>query len=146
LGLAVNLGDRIEKIYLFSLLCEDIPRITQICRSHKFVWFEASNHTRDKGPQITRVTHRQTPKLISHTKFNKKNHNLSEMLLPLSLNISIRWLLLVVFNHSSYSKNLWKYYLFCYDMFYHYTYFKYFIIIFTFSQIFWIRQMVKRAS
>jgi hypothetical protein len=40
-------------------------------------------------------------------------------------------------------KKLWKYYLFYYDMFYHNIYFKYIIIIFTFSQIFWIRRMVK---
>jgi hypothetical protein len=37
----------------------------------------------------------------------------------------------------------WKYYLFYYDMFCHNIYFKYIIIISTFSQIFWIRQMVK---
>jgi hypothetical protein len=54
----------------------------------------------------------------------------------LSLNVSIRCLLQFTFDHSSYSKNLWIYYLFCYDMFYHHIYFKYIIIIFTYSQIF----------
>jgi hypothetical protein len=41
-------------------------------------------------------------------------------------------------------KKLWIYYLFCYDIFYHRIYFTYIIIIFTFSQIFWLRRMVKR--
>jgi hypothetical protein len=68
------------------------------------------------------------------------------IILPLSLKISICWLFLMTFDYSSYSKNLWKYYLFCYDMFYHRIYFKCNIIIFIFSEIFWIRQMIKRAS
>jgi hypothetical protein len=46
-------------------------------------------------------------------------------------------------DHLSYSKKLWKYYLFCYDMFYHHIYFNYIIIIFTFHNFFWIRRMVK---
>jgi hypothetical protein len=54
-------------------------------------------------------------------------------LLPLSQNIKSCWLLLITFDRSSYSKNLWKYYLICYDMFYHHVYFKYIIIIFTLS-------------
>ena len=54
------------------------------------------------------------------------------ILLPPSQNISIYRLSRFTFDHSSYSKNLWKYYLFCYDMFYHHIYFKYIIIVFTF--------------
>ena len=61
--------------------------------------------------------------------------------LLLSQNISICWLLLIIFDHSSCSKNLRKYYLFCYDMFYHRIYLKHTSIVF--SQIFWIRQMFK---
>jgi hypothetical protein len=45
------------------------------------------------------------------------------------------WVLRFTFDHSSYSKKLWKCYLFCYDMFYHRIHFKYIIIIFVFSQI-----------
>jgi len=52
---------------------------------------------------------------------------------PPSQNISIYRLQRFTFDHSSCSKNLWKYYLFYYDMFYHHIYFKYIIIIFTFS-------------
>jgi hypothetical protein len=63
--------------------------------------------------------------------------------LPPSQNICTCWLLRFTFDHSSYTKKLWKCYLFCYDMFYHCIYFKYIIIIFVFSQIFWIRRMVK---
>jgi hypothetical protein len=65
------------------------------------------------------------------------------LLLPPSQNICTCWLLRFTFDHSSYSKKLWKCYLFCYEMFYHRIYFKYIIIVSIFSQIFWIRRMVK---
>ena len=58
--------------------------------------------------------------------------HLLEYVLTPSQNISIYRLSRFMFDHSSYSKNLWKYYLFCYDMFYHRIYFKYIIIVFTF--------------
>ena len=55
------------------------------------------------------------------------------ILLPPSQNISIYRLPRFTFHHSSYSKNLWKYYLFCYDMFYYRIYLEYILIVFIFS-------------
>jgi hypothetical protein len=65
------------------------------------------------------------------------------LLLPPSQNICTFWLRRFIFDHSSYLKKIVNYYLFCYDMFYHLIYFRYIIIVFTFSQFFWIRRMVK---
>ena len=70
-------------------------------------------------------------------------HYLQKLVLSPSQNISICWLLPIMFDHSSYSKNLRKYYLFCYDKFYYHIYLKYILIVFIFSQKFLIRRMIK---
>ena len=58
------------------------------------------------------------------------------LVLHSSQNINIYRLPRFMFDHSFYSKNLWKYYLFCYDMFYHCIYLKSILIVFIFSQLF----------
>ena len=63
-------------------------------------------------------------------------HYLQKLVLSPSQNISICWLLPIMFDHSSYSKNLRKYYLFCYDKFYYHIYLKYILIVFIFFSIF----------
>jgi hypothetical protein len=40
-----------------------MPKITQICRPNKFVWFMTPNHTCDRPSRITRARDRQTKKV-----------------------------------------------------------------------------------
>ena len=63
---------------------------------------------------------------------NKAAVTWPDQILPPSQNINICWLLLIMFDYSSCS----KYYLFCYDIFYHHIYLKYMLIVFIFFSIF----------
>jgi hypothetical protein len=103
----------------------------QQCQVHADLEFSAF-----RGSQSYRCKLKRDSKIFSSTL----------KLLPLSLNISICWLFLVMFDHSSYSNKFWKHYLFFMTCFYHRIYFKCIITIFIFSQNFWIRRMIKRVS